>query len=115
MFKRYNYGSYVKVFCIQPDTAQPQRFLSRFANVKPHVVWASDCDNFGPMMSVREKSSGDSGMRISIQKIEWINGNEAEAKVEAFSDGIAANWNTLRIVFQAGGWVVKTDKLTGVS
>jgi hypothetical protein len=67
------------------------------------------------MMSVREKSSGDSGVRMSIEKIERISGNEADAKVEAFSHGIAANCNTLRIVFRAGSWVVKTDKLTGVS
>jgi hypothetical protein len=28
---------------------------------------------------------------MSIAKIAWISGNEAEAKVQAFSDGIAAN------------------------
>jgi hypothetical protein len=91
MFKRYNYASYVKVFCVQPESAPPQRFLNRFANVKPHVVWASDCDNSGPMMSVREKSRGDSGVRMSIEKIARISRNEAEAKLQAFSDGIAAN------------------------
>jgi hypothetical protein len=48
-------------------------------------------------------------------KIEWISRNEAQARVEAFSDGIAANWNTLRIVFRAGSWAVKTGKLSGVS
>jgi hypothetical protein len=50
-----------------------------------------------------------------FEKIEWISGNEAEAKVKAFSDGIAANCNKLRMVFRPGSWVVKTDKLTGVS
>jgi hypothetical protein len=64
------------------------------------------------MMSVREKSSGDSGVRLSIARIARISGNEAEAKLQAFSDGTA---NTLRIVFRAGSWIVKTDQLTGVS
>jgi len=41
-------------------------------------------------MGVREKRSGDSGVRMPIEKMERISGNEA-AKVQAFPDGIAAN------------------------
>jgi len=49
---------------------------------------------------------------MTVMSIEWISGQEeAEAKVGAFSDGIAANWNILRIVFKEGRWIVKSDKL----
>jgi hypothetical protein len=115
MFEHYNYGSYVKVFCIQPEQPQPEKFLLRFANSKPGVVWASDCELAGPMNAVKQKNTGQSGMRMAIMSIRWICGEKAEAKVEAFSDGIAANWNTLRIVFKDGGWIVKSDKLDAVS
>ncbi len=115
MFQHYNYGSYVKVFCIQPERPQPERFLLRFANVKPHVVWASDCELAGPMNGVKYKKTGESGMRMTLVTVQWISGGEAEARVEAFSDGIAANWNILRIVFKDGRWIVKSDKLDGVS
>lgn len=115
MFEHYNYGSYVKVFCIQPEQPQPERFLLRFGDSKPRVVWASDCELTGPMNAVKQKKTGESGMRMTVISIRWIGGQEAEAKVEAFSDGIAANWNTLRIVFKEGRWSVKSDKVDAVS
>jgi hypothetical protein len=52
---------------------------------------------------------------MKIRSIEWISGQEATVKVEAFSDGIAANWNTLGIVFNEGRWKVAKDKSDGVS
>jgi hypothetical protein len=115
MFEHYNYGPYVKVFCIQPEQPQPERFLLRFADSKPQVVWASDCELTGPMNAVKQKKTAESGMRMTVISIRWIGGQEAEARVEAFSDGIAANWNTLRIVFKEGRWIVKSDKVDGVS
>jgi hypothetical protein len=63
----------------------------KFSAFNPRAHRRIDCDNSGPMMSVREKSRGDSGVRMSIEKIARISGNEAEAKLQAFSDGIAAN------------------------
>ena len=54
-------------------------------------------------------------MLMSVLSIKWISGIKAEAKVEAFSDGIAANWNTLRLVYKGGRWNVKSDKVDGVS
>jgi hypothetical protein len=115
MFKTYNYGAYVKVYCIQPERILPERFLQRFSGEKIPVVWATDCDNGGVMNSIREKKTGRSGMRMTIVSLRFIRGDEAEAEVEAFSDGIAANWNTLRLVRQGSKWAVKTDKLTNVS
>jgi hypothetical protein len=115
MFEHYNYGSYVKVFCIQPEQPQPERFLLRFADSRPRVVWASDCEPTGPMNALKKKKTGESGMRMTVISIRWIGGQEAEAKVEAFSDGIAANWNTLRILFKEGRWIVKSDKVDAVS
>jgi hypothetical protein len=115
MFEHYNYGSYVKVFCIQPEQPQPEKFLLRFADSKPLVVWASDCELTGPMNAVKQKKTGESGMRMSILTIHWISEREAEADIEAFSDGIASNQNTLRVVFKEGHWIVKSDKLNSVS
>ena len=115
MFKTYNYGAYVKVYCIQPERILPERFLQRFSGEKIPVVWATDCDNGGVMNSIREKKTGRSGMRMTIVSLRFIRGDEAEAEVEAFSDGIAANWNTLGLVRQGSKWAVKTDKLTNVS
>jgi hypothetical protein len=115
MFEHYNYGPYVKVFCIQPEQPQPEKFLLRFADSKPRVVWASDCELTGPMNAVKQKKTAESGMRMSILTIHWISEREAETKIEAFSDGIASNQNTLRIVLKEGHWIVKSDKLDGVS
>ena len=115
MFKTYNYGPYVKVYCIQPERILPERFLQRFSGEKIPVVWATDCDFSGAMNSVQEKKTGRFGMRMTIVRLRFIRGDEAEAEVEAFSDGIAANSNTLRLTREGYKWVVKADKLTGVS
>jgi hypothetical protein len=115
MFAHYNYGPYVKVFCIEPERPQPEKFLLRFADIKPHVVWASDCDLRGPMNGIKYRKTGESGMRMTLKSIEWISGEEAQTSVEAFSDGIAANWNTLRRVLKEGRWMVKSDRNDGVS
>ncbi|MGB6884043.1 MAG: hypothetical protein WBE10_08370, partial [Candidatus Acidiferrum sp.] len=115
MFKTYNYGAYVKVYCIQPERILPERFLQRFSAEKIPVIWATDCDNGGPMNSIREKKTGKPGMRMTILSLRMIRGDEAEAEVDAFSDGIAANWNTLRLTRVGSKWVVTVDKLTSVS
>ena len=115
MFAHYNYGPYVKVLCIEPEGPQPESFLARFAGHNPRVVWSSECDTTGSMNGIRHKKTGESGMRMSVLSIKWISGVEAEAKVEAFSDGIAANWNTLRLVYKDGHWNVKSDRVDGVS
>jgi hypothetical protein len=54
-------------------------------------------------------------MLLTIIDIQSIRGDEAKVKVEAFSDGIAANWNSLRIIFKEGHWKVVKDKVDGVS
>ncbi len=116
MFGHYNYGPDVKVFCIQPERPLPESFLLRFSgNNKPRVVWVSDCELTGAVNGVKQKKTGERGVRMTVMSIEWIGGQEAEAKVSAFSDGIAANWNVLRVVFREGRWIVKSDKLDGVS
>ena len=115
MFDHYNYGAHVKVYCIEAERPLPDSFIQRFSQIKPHVVWAFECDNSGPMMSIRNKKTGESGMRMTILSIQWIKRQEAEVKVSAFSDGIAANWNTLRVLFGQGHWKIVNDKLDGVS
>jgi hypothetical protein len=115
MFEHYNHGPYVKVFCMQPEQPQPEKFLLRFADSKPRVVWASDCELTGPMNAVKQKKTAESGIRMSILTIHWVSEREAEAKIEAFSDGIASNQNTLRIVLKERRWIVASDKVDGVS
>jgi hypothetical protein len=115
MLKTYNYGAHVKVYCIQPERILPERFLQRFSAEKIPVVWATDCDYGGPMNSIREKKTGKPGMLMAILSLRMIRGDQAEAEVEAFSDGIAANWNTLRLTREESKWIVKVDKLTAVS
>jgi hypothetical protein len=115
MFHHYNYGPYVKFFCIRSERPLPESFLGRFAEIRPRVYWASDCEITGPMNGVKQKKTGESGMRMSILDIRWINAQNAEVRVEAFSDGIAANWNMLRISLRDGRWVVVSDKSIGVS
>ncbi len=115
MFKTYNYGSYVKVYCIQPERILPERFLQRFSGEKIPVVWATDCNYIGAWNSVQEKKTGKTGMRMTILSLQMTRGDKAEAEVEAYSDGIAANSNTLRLVREGSKWIVKSDKLTGVS
>ena len=114
MFTHYNYGSYVKVYCIEAERPLPENFLSRFAGNQTPVVWSSDCVS-DAVFGVKEKKTGKQGIRMSIQGILWNRGDEAEVKVEAYSDGLAANWNNLTMVFSAGKWSVKKDELTGQS
>jgi hypothetical protein len=115
MFEHHDYGNQTKVFCIDAERPLPDNFILRFPQVKAHVVWASECDDSGPMMSIRNKKTGEPGMRMTIQSIRWINVREAEAYVEALSDGVAANSNILRILLHQGRWKVIKDKLIGVS
>jgi hypothetical protein len=115
MFERYTYGSYVKVFCIHSDVLLPENFLSKFADHTPRVVWASDCETNGAMNSIRHKKTSEPGMRMTLMFVRLTGPREAEAQVEAFSDGIAANWNTLKIVQDNGKWKVKCDTLDSVS
>lgn len=114
MFHEYVYGKDVKVHCIQPERPQPEKFLRRFADSTIRVVWSSDCELTGPMNGAREKKTGERALIMTIHEIR-LSGNEAIAKVEAFSDGIAANWNTLHLILTNGRWVVKSDKSDGVS
>jgi hypothetical protein len=115
MFEHYNYGASVEAFCIQPEIPQPDRFLRRFSQNKPHVVWSSYCSTSGPMNGMRETKTGKRAVSMSIKNIRWNNGSAAEADVEAYSDGIAANWNILRIEREQGQWIVKHDQPNGVS
>jgi hypothetical protein len=116
MFEHYRYGPDVKVFCIQPERPLPESFLLRFSGNKPRVVWVWDCElTAAAMNGVKEKKTGERGLRMTVMSIEWIGAQEAEAKVSAFSDGIAANWNILRVVLKEGHWIVKSDKPNGVS
>lgn len=115
MFAHYKYDSRVRVFCLETDKPQPESFLRRFTGSSTRVVWASHCESSGAMNEIIEKKTHARAMRMTIQSITWISGNEAEAEVEAFSDGIAANWNTLRLNRRSGSWVVVGDKINGVS
>jgi hypothetical protein len=116
MFTTYDYGLNVKLFCIEPERPLPDKFLRRFSGNKIRVVWASDCELSSVSMNgVREKKTGQQGLRMTVTSIRWITRSEAEAKVEAFSDGIAANWNTLRVVLKSGRWVVESDETDAVS
>jgi len=115
LFKKYDYGPGVKVLCIKPDRPLPESFLRRFADSKLPVIWISDCDNSGPMNSMREKKTGYRALLVSIHVLQFLDGDQAQAEVEVFSDGIAANSNTLTLVRKENRWSVKSDKLTSVS
>jgi len=115
MFNHYNYGASVKFYCIAAERPLPDSFIHRFSQSKPHIVWAFECDNSGPMNSIRYIKTGERGLLMKIKSIEWVSGQEAEVKVEAFSDGIAANWNILRMILREGRWKVAKDKSDGVS
>src|SRR5271156_443860 len=115
MFEHFSYGPDVKVLCIQRETPQPERFLLRFSANQHRVVWASACEMFGPMNGLKETKSGERAVRMTIISIESINSHEAEVHVEAFSDGIAANRNVLRMARENGHWIVKRDTPNGVS
>jgi hypothetical protein len=115
MFETYDYGGSVKFFCIEAERPLPEGFLQRFSGHKVSVVWASNCERSGPMNAIREKKTGKRGLLVAIRSIHLISGGEAQADVEAFSDGIAANTNVLKLVRKTNKWIVKSDKTTGVS
>ena len=115
MFAKYSYREKVRVFCIAAERPLPESFLQRFANSKTTVLWASDCENSGPMNGIQQKKTGFRGMKMSILTLQMNLDEESIAKVSAFSDGISANWNTLRLRMENGYWTVVGDTLTGVS
>jgi hypothetical protein len=115
MFAHYYYGPEVKFFCIQSERPLPESFIQRFAGTKPRVIWATDCDSTGPTNSIKNKKTGEYGMRMGLQEIKWIGRYRAEVKVEAFSDGLASNSDTLRVIYKDDHWVVTSDRITGVS
>jgi hypothetical protein len=114
MFDHYKIHS-TKIFCLQPDLALPERFLRRFADLKTTAVWASDCDLSGPMIAARYKKTGEYVLIMRILELNWTDSSKAVAKVEAFSDGIASNSNTLHLIRKDDRWIVKTDKLDAIS
>lgn len=114
MFKDYNYGAYVKVFCIAAERPLSEKFLRRFAGNQLRVVWSSDC-SIDIASGVKEKRSGTQGMLMSIESIAWIKGDEAEVRVRAYSDGLASNSDILRLICRNGQWAVEKDTLIGVS
>ncbi len=67
------------------------------------------------MSSVREKKTGRQGLLVTILDLKFTEGDQAEARVKVFSDGIAANWNTLTLTRKENHWSVKSDKITSVS
>jgi hypothetical protein len=115
VFDHYTDDASVKFYCIAAERPLPDSFIHRFSQSKPHVVWAFECDNSGPMNSIRYSKTGERGLLMKIRSIEWISGQEAEVRVEVFSDGIAANWNTLSMILNEGRWKVAKDKSDGVS
>ena len=115
MFKTYDYGPGVKFLCIDAERELPQAFLHRFSGNKVPVVSASECDHSGPMNAIRERKTGRRGLRMTIRSLEFVRGDQARANVETFSDGIAANGNSLELVRKGNQWVIKSDKITGVS
>jgi len=114
MFKNYNYGPSVKVLCIKTEKPLPEAFVKRFSDNQPPVVWASEC-TVDALPGAKEKKTGKRAIVMSIESIVWNKGDEAEVNVEAYSDGLAANWNRLTVVYKGGIWVVKKDHPTGVS
>jgi len=115
MFERYKYGPSVKVLCIAAERPLPESFLQRFATDKIPVIWASDCATTDPIHGVQRKITGQRGMLMTIREMKWYRADEAVAEVEAYSDGMAANSNRLRIELQGGHWVVASDKVKAVS
>src|SRR5262249_2556530 len=93
----------------------PESFLKRFAQEKVRVVWSSQCEYTGPMNGFQDKETHRRALLMKIIDIRWADGREVEGQVEAFSDGIAANWNTLHLKFENGRWSVKVYKVDGVS
>ena len=114
MFKHYDYGAHVKVICISTERPLPDEFVKRFSDNKLPVVWSSEC-SIDALSGVKENKTGRQGLLMAIQRIHWTSGGEVELDVEAYSDGLAANWNRLTVVNEDGQWVVKKDKLTGIS
>jgi hypothetical protein len=114
MFDHYKYGASVSVYCIAAERPLPENFLSRFAGGNPRVIWSSDCSR-NILGGVKEIKTGRRGLLMSINSINWSKGDEVEVNVESYSDGLAANWNKLTVVYKDRNWIVKKDLPTGQS
>jgi hypothetical protein len=98
MFDHYKSGA---IYCIAADRPLPEKFLSRFSGSNPPVVRSSDCSK-DALRGVKEIKTGRRGVLMSIKSINWNKGDEAEVDVEAYLDGLAANWNKLTVVYKDG-------------
>ena len=110
MFEHYGFKD-VNVFCIAAERPLTDNFIRRLSEIKPHVVWASECDNPDSKNGVGNKKRPQFGLYISISSLLWIRGEEAEVKVTVRSAGIIWNANTLRVSYIRDHWTVASNKV----
>lgn len=104
-----------KLICLQADKELSDQFLERLSFKGTVVVRSSECDVDG-FRGVRLKRNPQArGVLTTIEDVRWISSREAEVKGGNYWSGIGATYNTLRIAYKKGKWVVKSEISTGVS
>ena len=85
----------------------PQKFVSRFADNDPPVVWLSECP-FGPSRSEPLGKKKEPAERIGITKVRWISAVEVRVKAYCRYGELGYTQQLLHLVHKNGNWIVSS-------
>jgi len=89
-------------------------FMKRFADNKPPVKKQSEAQA-DAATGVKDRSTGERGYVLRIEKIKWVNDTEVEAEGGYYSSGVSASGNTYYLKKQDGRWIVAKDVMHWIS
>jgi hypothetical protein len=103
-----------KAICISTATPLSSNFTSRLANIIPHVAWSIECTS-DRWAGIKYIKTNEPAVLVKIVSIRWVSGKEAEVSGGSVSGDFLRPPSTIRIVEKNGRWIVKSDKVDGVS
>jgi len=92
----------------------PANFMKRFAENKPPVKMASEC-NTSADKGVVDKMTGERGIIFETGAIEWISDTDAEISGSYYANGLAASGNTYYLKKVNGKWKVIKSVMVWIS
>jgi hypothetical protein len=99
-----------RAYFLSLDGKDPSHeFLGRFARGEQKLIVkpVSASRTKGQSYSVVDKETGQSGLEISIGRIEWIDDTSARIEVHSYQDAKAAEGVSVQCDLKDGKWVIK--------
>jgi len=89
-------------------------FMKRFAGHKPRVAKGSE-SRTSMEEGVRDKVTGEKGLRFHVEEVRWKSDTEVEADGGYYEAGLSASGNTYFLRKKKGKWVVERDVMHWIS